>query len=97
MVTGFVSMCILTDESGYIPAGIFPFDEGRGMKQGIQPGDKCLVTSQQVNEPIHIVGDKPAPLPGVSLHVGGGFVIRMPGAKGAEPGAVAVPASHKAA
>ena len=62
----FISMCILSDQSGYVARCFFPHTVGIG-KETIKLRCKRFVTSKQGNQPIGVLWSKESILPSVSF------------------------------
>ena len=72
-------MGILADEAGNVRGSIFAFHDGRGLKQAVQLGKRCLFAAKKGYQAVHILRDQPQVLPGRSFGVVIGPVLRADG------------------
>ena len=69
VVARLVAVGILPDQPRDIGRHLIPLQPRIGREERIQPPDKAFASAHQLHQPLRIVGNKPAPLPGIPLAI----------------------------
>src|ERR1035437_8565522 len=95
MMTWFITVCILSDQTGYIRRQVF-ICRGFHYEQGIQFFSKSFFRTVLSNQSIHIMRHEPAMLPCIAFCKGIVSVnLLIKGVKRSYPGTITIPGSCK--